>query len=77
MTVHREIAQSQRLPVLRGGHISNDARSFIKLMRDKGYQVMPNEVSILNGKVVEVKVPERKLSLMYVPPAVCQQSGKE
>jgi hypothetical protein len=43
---------------------------------DKGYQVTGNEVSIPNGTVAEVKVPERELSLMFVTPEVCQQSGK-
>jgi hypothetical protein len=38
---------------------------------------MLNEVSTPNGKVLEVKVPERELSLMFVPPEVCQQSGRE
>jgi hypothetical protein len=54
-----------------------DPSAFIKLMRDKGYQVTMNEVSIPNGKAVEVKVPERELSLMFVPPEVCQQSERE
>jgi hypothetical protein len=46
-------------------------------MRDKGYQVTVNEVSKPKGTVVEVKVPERELSLMFVTADVCQQSGKE
>jgi len=45
-------------------------------MRDKGYQVTVNGVSIPIGTVAEVKVPERELSLMFVTPEVCQQSGK-
>jgi hypothetical protein len=54
-----------------------DPSAFIKLMRDKGYQVTLNEVSTPNGKVVEVKVPERELPLMFVLPEVCPQSGRE
>ena len=54
-----------------------DPSAFIKLMRDKGYQVTVNEVSTLKGKAVEVKVPERELSLIFVTPEVCQQSGRE
>ncbi len=49
-----------------------DPSTFAKLMRDKGYQVTVNKVSTPNGKVVEVKVPERELSLMFVTPEVCQ-----
>jgi len=54
-----------------------DPIAFAKLMREKGHQVAVNEVSTPNGKVVEVKVPERELSLMFVTPEVCQQSGRE
>jgi hypothetical protein len=35
-----------------------DPSAFIKLMREKGYQLMMNEVSTPKGKAVEVKVPE-------------------
>lgn len=45
--------------------------AFVKLMRNKEYQVTENEISTLNGKVVEVKVPERELSLMFVTSEVC------
>ena len=54
-----------------------DPPAFIRLMRDKGYQVMVNEVSTPKGKAVEVKVPERELFLMFVTPEVCQQLGRE
>ena len=54
-----------------------DPTAFVKLMREKGHQVIVNEVSISHGKVVEVKVPERELSLIFVTPEVCQQSGRE
>ena len=56
---------------------ARDPAAFIQLMRDKGYQVTVNEVSASNGKVVEVKVPELELSLMFVTPEACQQSGRE
>ena len=78
MSRHGECAEIQSLkrkvPDL--GDI-RDPSAFIKMMRDKGYQVMLNEVSTPNGKVLEVKVPERELYLMFVPPEVCQQSGRE
>ena len=78
MSRHGECAEIQSLkrkvPDL--GDV-RDPSAFIKLMREKGYQVMMNEVSTPKGKAVEVKVPERELSLMFVPPEVCQQSGRE
>jgi len=78
MSRHGECAEIQSLkrkvPDLGDIHAPS---AFIKLMCDKGYQVMLNEVSTPNGRVVEVKVPERELSLMFVPPEVCQQSGRE
>jgi len=54
-----------------------DPIAFAKLMREKGYQVSVSEVSTPKGKAVEVKVPERELSLILVTPEVGQQSGKE
>lgn len=54
-----------------------DPSAFIKLMRDKGYQVTVNEISTPTGKAVEVKVSERELSLWFVTLEVCQQSGRE
>ena len=54
-----------------------DPIAFAKLMRENGHQVIVNEVSILNGKAIEVKVPERELSLIFVAPEVCQQAGRE
>ena len=54
-----------------------DPSAFIQLMRDKGCQVTVNEVVTPNGKAVEVKVPEGELSLMFVTPEVCRQSGRE
>lgn len=52
-----------------------DPYAFIKLMRDKGHQVKVDETSMPNGKVVEVAVPERELSLIFVTAEVCQASG--
>lgn len=78
MSRHGECAEIQSLkrkvPDL--GEIRHPS-TFAKLMRDKGYQVTVNEVSTPKGKVVEVKVPERELSLMFITPEVCQQSGRE
>lgn len=49
-----------------------DPTAFVKLMHDKGYQVVVNEITMPKGKAVEVKVPERELSLIFVTPEVCQ-----
>ena len=54
-----------------------DPAAFIQLMRVEGCQVTVNEVATSTGKVVEVKVSERKLSLMFVTPEVCHQAGRE
>lgn len=53
---------------------ARDPTAFIKLMRGKGHQVLVNEISMPNGKAVEVNVPERELAVIFVTPEVCQQS---
>jgi hypothetical protein len=53
-----------------------DPSMFAKLMREKGYRVMVKEVSTSIGKAVEVSVPERELSLMFVTPEVCQTGNR-
>ena len=53
-----------------------DPSAFIKLMREKEYQVTVSEITTPRGKVVEVKVPEQELSLMFVTSDVCRQSGR-
>lgn len=52
-----------------------DPDAFIKLMRDKGHQVGVQVLPASSGKVVEVKVPDRDLSLLFVTSEVCRQSG--
>lgn len=78
MSRHGECAEVQSLkrkvPDL--GEI-RDPTTFVKLMGDKGYRVTVNEITTLNGKAVEVKVPERELFLIFVTPEICQQSGRE
>ena len=51
--------------------------ALVKLMHDKEYRVVVNEITMPKGKVVEVRVPEREVSLIFVTPEVCQQSGRE
>ena len=53
----------------------HDPYSFIKLMRQKGYEVISNEVAGPAGKGLEVRVPEKELFLMFVTPEVCRGSG--
>jgi hypothetical protein len=52
-----------------------DPYSFIKLMRQRGHQVSSNEVPQGRGKAVEVKVPEKELSLIFVAPELCEKAG--
>ncbi|NOT94934.1 MAG: hypothetical protein HOP00_01300 [Nitrospira sp.] len=52
-----------------------DPDAFIKLMRDKGHQVGVQILPAPSGKVVEIKVPDRDLSLLFVTSEVCRQSG--
>jgi hypothetical protein len=78
MSRHGECVEvgSLKRKVLDMGEI-RDPIAFAKLMREKGHQVIVSEVSMPNGKVIEVKVPERELSLIFVTPEVCQQAGRE
>lgn len=45
---------------------------FIELMRSKGYEVEVNEPSNLEGNAVQVEVPEKSLSLMFVTRELCK-----
>ena len=53
----------------------NDPYSFIKLMRQKGYEVISNEVAGHTGKSLEVRVPEKGFLLMFVTSEMCRGSG--
>ena len=53
-----------------------DPSTFVKFMREKGYRVTVNEISTPIGRAVEVSVPERELSLMFVTPEVCQAGNR-
>ena len=53
----------------------NDPYSFVQLMRQKGLSVTSTEMEQAKGKAVEVKVPERELSLLFVTYELCQNSG--
>ena len=45
---------------------------FIELMRSKGYEVIVNEPSNLDGNAVQIEVPEKNLSLMFVTRDLCK-----
>ena len=45
---------------------------FIELMRNKGYEVIVNRPSSLEGKAVDIKVPKKSLSLMFVTKELCK-----
>ena len=51
----------------------NDPYSFVKLMRQKGHTVASAEIPETKGKAIEVKVPEKGLSLVFVTPELCQK----
>lgn len=56
------------------GDIS-DPYSFVKLMRQKGHEVSLKEIPGAKGMIVVVTVPEKELSLGFVVPEMCHQSG--
>jgi len=52
-----------------------DPYSFVNLMRQKGHTVTSNEVPGTEGKAVEVKVPEKELSLVFATRELCLKTG--
>ena len=50
----------------------NDPYSFVQLMRQKGLTVTSTEMVPAEGMAVEVKVPEKELSLVFVTSELCQ-----
>lgn len=73
MSRHGECAEikslQRKVPGIEG---INDPQSFSKLMKEKGYEVITNELKELQGKAVEVSVPKEGLSLMFVVESVCK-----
>ena len=74
MARHGECAEikslQRKIPDIEG---VNDPQSFSKLMKEKGYEVITNELKELQGKAVEVSVPKEGLSLMFVVESVCKE----
>ena len=46
--------------------------TFVNLMEDRGYDVAVNEMSELNGNAVQVNVPEKGLSVIFVKTLLCK-----
>jgi hypothetical protein len=46
-------------------------------MQSKGYEVIVNEPSSLEGNAVQVEVPEKSLSLMFVTRKLCKSFSKK
>jgi hypothetical protein len=47
--------------------------TFVNLMEDRGYDVAVNEMSELNGNAVQVNVPEKDLSVIFVKKLLCKE----
>jgi len=73
MSRHGECAEinslQRKIPDLDG---IEDPESFTKLMKEKGYEVITNELKELQGKALEVSVPEKGLSLIFVIGSICK-----
>ncbi len=74
MARHGECAEikslQRKIPDIEG---IEDPQSFSKLMKEKGYEVITNELKELQGKAVEVSVPKERLSLMFVVESICKE----
>jgi len=72
MARHGECAEiaslKRRLPDL--GEVADPA-AFVDRMRRSGYQVSSSEIAVAGGRAVEVKVPEKDLSLVFVAAGLC------
>jgi len=72
MARHGECAEiaslKRRIPDL--GDVA-DPLSFVDRMRRSGYQVSSHDIAVAGGQAVEVKVPEKDLSLVFVAAGLC------
>jgi hypothetical protein len=72
MARHGECAEiaslKRKLPDL--GEVTDPA-AFVDRMRRSGYQVTSSDVAVAGGRAVEVKVPEKELSLVFVEAGLC------
>ena len=74
MARHGECAEikslQRKVPDIEG---INDPQSFSKLMKEKCYEVITNELKELQGKAIEISVPDKRLSLMFVIESICKE----
>ena len=75
MARHGECAEiaslKRKIPDL--GEVADPA-AFVDRMRRSGYQVSSSDISVDGGRAVEVKVPEKGLSLIFVAPELCKRN---
>jgi hypothetical protein len=53
----------------------NDPYSFVQLMRQNGLTATSADMVTAKGMAVEVKVPGKELSLIFVTSGLCQNFG--
>ncbi len=51
----------------------NDPQSFIIFMEENGYKVISNVPKELQGKGVQVSIPENELSLLFIQGSLCKE----
>jgi len=72
MARHGECAEisslKRRIPDL--GEVADPA-TFVDRMRRSGYQASSSDIAVPGGKAVEVKVPAKELSLLFVTAELC------
>jgi hypothetical protein len=72
MARHGECAEiaslKRKIPDL--GEVADPA-AFVERIRRRGYQVSSSDIAVDGGKAVEVKVPEKDLSLIFVAAGLC------
>ena len=50
-----------------------DPQSFILFIEGRGYKMILSELKELQGIALDVKIPEKELSLMYVKSSICEE----
>ena len=74
MSRHGECAEirslQRKIPDI--GNIK-DPQSFIMFMEGKGHKVISNDPKELKGRALQVRIPEKGLSLMFVKGSMCKE----
>ena len=74
MSRHGECAEisslQRKIPDM--GNI-DDPGSFIIFMEEKGHKVISNELKELKGNALQVSIPEKGLSLMFIKSYLCKE----